>query len=322
MAGQFVAVGNSRKRGLSSDGITWSTSVVGADLSTAPTGAAYSETQNLIVVGGPSGDLPQRSPGPTFATWTMAPPWPLSLSTRMIAYSPDLDLWIAGTENAEIGSSPDAINWTLEVSSMPGFVRAGTWSSDLGIFVAGSASTDAGSIRTSPDGTTWTTRTNPGMECNRVCWSPDLSLFVMTGRKFSPSTLPAVATSPTGVTWTIRTLPGTLTSSTRAWPVAWAPSLGLFAVGTLAGEIVTSSDGTTWTQQTSPFGSDPINSIAWSEPLGLFVAVGGAGKLATSSDGTTWTSRTSGFSTDNIAEVLWVDSGAGTGLVVGFMTLA
>lgn len=317
--GQFVTVGNARKRGYSTDGINWTVDVVGASLSTVPSGADYSPSQDRIVVGGPPGDKVQRSSGPTFATWTFPSSWPLSLATRMVAYSPDLDLWIAGTENSEVGSSPDGDTWTLEVSSWPGFIRAGAWSSDLGLFAVGSASTAAGSIRTSPDGSTWTTRTNPGMECNRVVWSPDLSLFVMTGRKFSPNA-PCVATSPTGVTWTIRSLPGTLDSATQAWGVDWSPSLGLFAVGTLSGEIVTSSGGTNWTEQTSPF-SARINSVAWSPDLGMFVAVGNNGQLATSSDGTTWTSRTSGFGADNIAEVLWVDSTRTSGLVVGYMTL-
>ena len=306
-SGLFVAVGNSRKRGYSTDGINWTVDVVGADLSTAPTGGDYSQSQNLIVVGGPPGDRVQFSSGAAFGTWTVADAsWPLSLATRMVAYSPDLDLWIAGTENSEVGSSTDGDTWTLRSSTFNGFVRAGAWSPSNSLFVAAGASTAANSIRTSPDGTTWTSRTNPGISSNRAVWAPSLGLFVLTGQRFSPSTDPAVATSPTGTTWTLRTVPGTLTSGGEGWSIGWSEALGLLVVGTLAGEIITSSDGTTWTQRTSPFGGSTINDIAWSADLGLFVAVGNSGKIATSTDGTTWTSRTSGFSTDNIAKVFWV----------------
>jgi len=63
------------------------------------------------------------------------------------------------------------------------------------------------------------------------------------------------------------------------------------AVG-YSGKLATSSDGITWTQQTSSFGATNILSVAWGN--NIWVAVGESGKVATSSDGITWTQRTSG----------------------------
>lgn len=310
MAGQFVTLGPTSKRGYSTDGINWTVDGPLTNLDSSPTGADYNPTADLLVAGGSVtvAGKPSRSSGSLFDTWTIASSSGMSLAVRMVTYSPDLDLWIAGTENSEVGSSPDGDVWTLESSTFNGFVRAGAWSPSLSLFVAAGASTAANSIRTSPDGSTWTSRTNPGISSNHAVWSPSLGLFVLTGQRFSPSTNPAVATSSNGTTWTLRTVPGTLTAGGEGWSLEWSETLGLFVVGTLAGELITSSDGTTWTQQTSPFGSDPVNSIAWSSDLGLFVAVGGNGKLATSTDGSTWTSRTSGFGTGSINEVLWVES--------------
>ena len=73
--------------------------------------------------------------------------------------------------------------------------------------------------------------------------------------------------------------------------------------------ILTSTDGTTWTRQTSgvPITTSNINSIVYSESKGLFVAVGSQGIILTSLDGETWTSQTSGTSS-SLSEVIYVVS--------------
>lgn len=74
----------------------------------------------------------------------------------------------------------------------------------------------------------------------------------------------------------------------------------------LNGELYTSTttDGSSWTQRTSSFGSDVITSVA-SNGVDLYIAVGHAGKLATSPDGINWTQRTSGYGTDNINRIAY-----------------
>jgi len=63
------------------------------------------------------------------------------------------------------------------------------------------------------------------------------------------------------------------------------------------GKLATSTDGITWTQRTSSFGTSSINYVAYGAD-GYWVASGEGGKIATSTDGITWTQRTSGTSND------------------------
>lgn len=133
---------------------------------------------------------------------------------------------------------------------------------------------------------TWVTRTSPGLHCRSICWSPQLSLFVVVG-----ITSPRVMTSPNGITWTSRT-PAVLNSWTS---VCWSPELLMFVAVSTSGDrnrVMTSLDGTTWTTRTSA-ADDAWQSVCWSPELSLFVAVAeiGASQIMTSPNGITWTSR-------------------------------
>ncbi|MBW1782563.1 MAG: hypothetical protein JRL30_17690 [Deltaproteobacteria bacterium] len=70
---------------------------------------------------------------------------------------------------------------------------------------------------------------------------------------------------------------------------------GIFVAAGSDGEIATSSDGTTWTKQTSGSEKD-INSMVFGD--GSFVAVGSSGEILTSPDGIAWTKRGSGTEKD------------------------
>ena len=69
---------------------------------------------------------------------------------------------------------------------------------------------------------------------------------------------------------------------------------GMFVAVGSSGNIVTSTDGITWTSQTSP-----VSARLWSvtDGNGMFVAVGESGSIVTSTDGITWTRQTSPVST-------------------------
>jgi len=90
---------------------------------------------------------------------------------------------------------------------------------------------------------------------------------------------------------------------------------GLFVAVGDNGTILTSPDGTTWTQRTSPpgpFGAR-VHLYDVTYGNGLFVAVGDNGTILTSPDGTTWAKRNSGTS----EEFLGVTYGNGIFLTIG-----
>ena len=68
---------------------------------------------------------------------------------------------------------------------------------------------------------------------------------------------------------------------------------GLFVTVGDFGIIHTSPDGLSWTKRRTVT-SDYLQGVTYGN--GLFVSVGDSGTILTSSDGTTWTSRTSGTS--------------------------
>ena len=62
------------------------------------------------------------------------------------------------------------------------------------------------------------------------------------------------------------------------------------SVGT-SGTILTSSDGSSWTERTSGVTAN-LNGVTYGNEL--YIVVGSSGTIITSSDGTSWTERTSG----------------------------
>ena len=67
----------------------------------------------------------------------------------------------------------------------------------------------------------------------------------------------------------------------------------LFIAVGAQGTLLTSSDGESWTAQTSGT-SNNLRAVAYGNST--LVTVGSSGTILTSSDGTSWTSRTSGTS--------------------------
>jgi len=94
--------------------------------------------------------------------------------------------------------------------------------------------------------------------------------------------------SEDGKAWTLYAQAGVFTT---AYAVCWSSLLLLFCAVGYGGMIATSSDGETWTAQTSGTVLHLYGVCACS--FG-FVAVGGTGTILTSADGATWTAQTSG----------------------------
>jgi hypothetical protein len=177
-----------------------------------------------------------------------------------------------------------SISWTQPSVTLGGVVVNDVcWADTLNLFVAvGQASTPTTAcVFTSPDGTTWTTRTaSQANNWRAIAWSHSLSLLVAVSNNGTNR----VMTSPDGINWTNRT------QATNLFGVAWSPTLNLFAaVG--SNNIQTSPDGVNWTTRT------PINkswhTVCWGN--GLFVAAAtdsGTASVMSSADGITWTGRT------------------------------
>ena len=135
-----------------------------------------------------------------------------------------------------------------------------------------------GTVLTSPDGVTWTSRASGTRKyLNGVTWTG--TQLVAVGESGT------ILTSPNGMIWTARSSGIT----TRLIRITWTGAL-LVAVGE-SGRILTSPDGIAWTPQTSGT-SEYLIGITWNNAQ--LVAVGNLGTILTSPTGLSWTARTAG----------------------------
>jgi hypothetical protein len=157
------------------------------------------------------------------------------------------------------------------------------------------------------------TATPPGLDWPFLTTSPAKSVLPcngsveLTGVAWSGSQFVvgdpngAIYTSPDGLAWTLRD--GGQACGVRGYPmsaVTWAAEVGRFvSVGT--GNIRTSTDGITWTPDTSgEIATAALEAVTWTGAQ--FVAVGsslnppapGVSVILTSPDGLAWSSRTTG----------------------------
>jgi hypothetical protein len=70
-----------------------------------------------------------------------------------------------------------------------------------------------------------------------------------------------------------------------------------------AGKIATSLTGATWTPQASSFGSSDIRGMSFGGN-GVYAAAGSDGKIATSFDGVGWVQRTSSFGASSVNSIV------------------
>jgi hypothetical protein len=112
--------------------------------------------------------------------------------------------------------------------------------------------------------------------------------------------------SSDGVTWTAVTLTGYTLDA-----ICWSSERGLFVAACstgVAGKVLTSPDGITWTPGTTFVGDDSSwRGICWSPEVGLFVAVAlsGTNKIMTSPDGINWTVRSFAENVQSFFSVCW-----------------
>jgi photosystem II stability/assembly factor-like uncharacterized protein len=149
---------------------------------------------------------------------------------------------------------------------------------------------NASTLTTSTDGITWTSRS---------AFPPPPNAQTIRALTFGNNTYVAggdqgvLSTSTDGITWTTRT---SGFEGTQILSLTFGNNT--YVAGGQSGKISTSTDGTTWTTRTSEFEFSAIRALTFAN--GVFVAGGTTGKISTSTDGTTWTSRTSTFGTSQI----------------------
>jgi hypothetical protein len=141
-------------------------------------------------------------------------------------------------------------------------------------------------IQTSPDGSNWTGRTNPFFNGHGIAYNGS-NLWVAVGHTENGPP-PGLATSEDAFTWT--------ENSNIPWGTAVTYANGLWVVGLNSGvnAIITSTDGSNWTYQSTSFAT--VKKIAYNGS-NLWVAVGNAGSsnsnIQTSPDASNWTARPS-----------------------------
>lgn len=233
------------------------------------------------------------------ATWTDLT-LPAAVTWGSIAWSPTLELFVAGNAAGDIYSSTDGVTWTSRFTAEGNAYTEIKWEPVSALFVAVAADSSVGIINTSPDGITWTRNTDPDLSGINNPDTPECLGITELGVVIAPSSNPSItpkhaySSDPDGA-WA--------NSPTNAHPmydVEWSPTL-LMWLGTTTnsnGNFVTSSDGTGASAFTAVANGNstggPWRSLRWSEALGIFVFIGsGTGNiLMTSTNGTTFSNET------------------------------
>jgi photosystem II stability/assembly factor-like uncharacterized protein len=215
----------------------------------------------------------------------------------------------------------------------------GTGASDVAYTTDGWVVAVDTNLVTSPNGTTWTTRTANvgsatintvagangayvlGTATGQLRYSNTLSGWTTVATSnFGTSAINGIAANDNGTLWIAVGNNGAIRTSTditTTWTTVTSNSSdsfnsiaygnGTWVAGGINGTLRTSTDGTTWTTQTSNFGATVIRNVAYGN--GFFIAGGDSGQIRTSdSTGTTWTTRTSNFGTTTINSIAYSGS--------------
>jgi hypothetical protein len=136
---------------------------------------------------------------------------------------------------------------------------------------------DAGTILTSPDGTTWTPQTS-GTTADLYAAAGNSSIIVVAGV--------GIFTSPTGTVWTSRTSVGGNVLHGAVWSGAQFLIVGDSGPSGSLSTAQTSFDGMAWAARPTTF-ANAMFAAAWSGSE--FMIVGQSGVTLHSADGIGWT---------------------------------
>lgn len=200
---------------------------------------------------------------------------------QALDWSPDLSLYTAVGEDGVIITSPDGSVWTSVASPTTEWLNDIAWGDSLCVAVG-----DAGTIVTSPDGAVWSTETtSTSQRIAAVKWNG--SQYVAVGWA-------VILTSTDGSAWSLSN------TSVVLEDVVYASSLNLYVAVGAGGTILTSTNGTVWTDRSLGDLWVMFNKVIWTGTR--FVAVADFAEVFTSPDGINWTQRSSGY---DLYGVIW-----------------
>lgn len=191
---------------------------------------------------------------------------------------------------AKVGLLHDFASWTaVGINNSNGVTRIGYGNLRF-------MSVENGACKYSTDyGANWTRVVNLG-SWRGIAYSPTLDMWICVG----DGGIMDYSTDG-GATWSAVATPSFGASDIHG--ICWdSTNLVFIAVGG-SGKLATSSDGATFTQQTSNAGAGILYSVCHCPSLGISVAVGATGVVVTSPDDTTWTLRTIGVVSVNLYDV-------------------
>jgi len=271
--GRYVVTGQGGNNGrnilTSTDGVTWTSSITGPYQGTHLLGVA---TNNTITVAVGNGGAITTSTD--LSAWTGRNAGTTG-NLSDVVFGGGRFVAISST-NGAVTSSTDGLTWALQTttglpaSGLQGIAYEAATSSYV---IVG----DGGSIRTSPDLATWTTRTSPtGAQLRKVTVANNKIVAVSGAGEI-------ITADNSAATWT-----RTQTSIGRPFnDVAFGNGVWV-AVGQNA--VYTSTDATTWTDSTF----NAANLLAVEFIQGNFIAFSNNHNYFTSTDGLTWQGRSSG----------------------------
>jgi len=183
--------------------------------------------------------------------------------------------WLPCSGLTYLNSSYPALSTMLPAYVAPMTLRqsvsaTGKMCFGAGLFIVWATASSSWYLYTSPDGVTWTQRTNPfGTGTPATCVTYGSGLFVAAANN-------VIYTSPDGITWTVRTSP---------FPSGWVSAIGAGASGfmlagynsqTEAFSFASSSNGTAWSLNgTENATQEEMRTVAYSASLSRWVCLGG-----------------------------------------------
>ena len=268
VATDYLAGANARPTiSLSTNRTTWTTPTT-PYLASNNTATCQAFGNAVYVVAGGGGQIMSSTNG---TTWTARTSGTAS-TIRGIRFANNQFVASAGTS---VVQSTDGVTWTLHATTGVQSEHAPAYGTQ-GWFVAQTPNLYA----TSPDGTTWTTRTNSISTSSIYAATFGNGVYLMGGSNG------ALIRSTNITTWAAQTS-GFGTSAI----FGLASGAGVHVAVGDGGTIRSSTDGITWTARTSGIGGR-IDNVSFANNL-FFAYSRGVDALLTSTNGTTWTGSAS-----------------------------